>query len=249
MQMHHKLLEGLRSKDLKGFVSDVFTIDQFKSKMGEDKDIVVLGFRVNDKYPATDLMEFIEKGYPYVLDADMSSGEERDGHYQVFVELERNKHVPKQIRDLLSGISRLTDNWDWRFRYQRELTGHDFTEEAILENVPLDPQEYEQKILETKNETVQEFFDQGVTSVTVDENNKITFSKSYSGDLSMDLLALGEYETIKEGLQGGIQLDESSRSQVVFLEKYLGNYEIHKVADKFLIRNGNKAAVLQFNKG
>lgn len=247
--MQRQLFEGLRSKDLKGFVSNIFTIDQYKSKMGEDKDVVVLGFRVNDKFPATDLMEFIEKGYPYVLDADMSSGEERDGHYQVFVELERNKNVPGQIRDLLGGVSRLTDNWDWRFRYQQDLYGHDFTEDAVLEHVPLNPEEYEKKILETKNETVEEFFDQGVTDIQVDEDNNLTISKPYSGSLDMKLLALGDYETVKESLQGGIQLDESSRSQVVFLEKYLGNYEIHKINDKFLIRNGARAAVVQFNKG
>jgi len=53
--------------------------------MGEDRDIVVLGFHVRDKNPAADLMEFIERGYTYILDADMSTGEESDGQYQVFV--------------------------------------------------------------------------------------------------------------------------------------------------------------------
>jgi hypothetical protein len=35
-----------------------------------------------------DLVEFIEKGYKFILDADMSAGEENDGQYQVFVEME-----------------------------------------------------------------------------------------------------------------------------------------------------------------
>lgn len=62
--------------------------------MGKDEDVVVISFKVKDKFPAIDLMEFIEKGYTFVLDADMSSGEERDGTYSVFVELERSKDVP-----------------------------------------------------------------------------------------------------------------------------------------------------------
>ena len=70
-----KLFEGLRAGDLKDMVSNRVTIDQYKSKMGEDKSIVVLAFKVKDKFPAIDLMEFIEKGYNFVLDADMSSGE------------------------------------------------------------------------------------------------------------------------------------------------------------------------------
>lgn len=245
--MHHqsKLFEGLRSKDLKGFVSEIFTVDQYKSKMGEDKDVVVIGFKVNDKYPATDLMEFIEKGYPYVLDADISSGEERDGHYQVFVEFERNKKFPQQLKNLLSGVSQLTDNWEWRFRYYKDFESHTFTEDSVTKNVPLTKEDYERKMLEIKNKSVSEFFDQGTTDIVIDENNTMLVSKPYSGDISMDLLAMGEYETIKESLQGPIQLDEASQSQVAYLNKYLGNYEIHKIDNKFLIKNGDRGAVVK----
>ena len=240
-----RLFEGLKPKDLKGFVSDTFTIDQYKSKMGEDKDVVVLGFKVNDKFPATDLMEFIEKGYPFVLDSDISSGEERDGHYQVFVEIERTKDLSKKLKDLLSGVSNLTDNWNWRFRYYKDFQGHDFTEEAIMEHVPLDDAAYQQKMLEIKNESVAEFFDKGTTEVAIDEDNTMHVSKTYSGDVDMELLAMGDYETIKESLQGHIQLDEASQSQVNFLGKYLGDYEIYKIDNKFLIRNGNRAAIVK----
>lgn len=245
MHRQSKLFEGLKSKDLKGFVSEIFTVDQYKSKMGEDKDVVVIGFKVNDKYPATDLMEFIEKGYPYVLDADISSGEERDGHYQVFVELERNKKLPFQLKNLLNGVSQLTDNWEWRFRYYKDFESHNFTEDSIKHNVPLTKEDYERKMLEIKNSSVNEFFDQGSTEVVIDENNTMFVSKPYSGEVSMDLLALGEYETIKESLQGPIQLDEASQSQVAFLNKYLGNYEIHKIDNKFLIRNGDQGVVVK----
>src|SRR4051812_17266068 len=102
-----KLTESLRAGDLDDLVSDVFTVDQYKSKMGEDKDIVVLGFHVREKFPATDLMEFIEKGYSFILDADMSPGEENDGKYQVFVEMERTTSLPKQLKELLSGVGQL----------------------------------------------------------------------------------------------------------------------------------------------
>jgi hypothetical protein len=96
-----QLCEGLRANDLKGFVREVFTLDQYRSKMGEDQDVIVVGFTVNEKEPAADLMEFIEKGYPFVLDADVSSGEERDGKYQVFVEIERNKQFPSNKQNVM----------------------------------------------------------------------------------------------------------------------------------------------------
>ena len=241
----HRLFEGLRAKDLKGFVETTFTIDQFTSKMGEDQDVIVLGFSVNDKLPAIDLMEFIEKGYPFVLDADMSSGEERDGKYKVFVEIKRTKHLPTEIRDLIGGIGKLIDSTDWRFRYHKDMKSSEFTEQAILENVPLTQQEYETKMLEVKTQTVKEFFDKTPFEyIQVDENNNITIAKPYSGQINMELLAMGDYKEIKESLQGAIQLDEASQSQVNFLEKYLGPYEIHKINGKFLVINGNNAMVL-----
>ena len=154
----HRLFEGLRSKDLKGFVETTFTIDQFTSKMGEDHDVIVLGFKVNDKMPAVDLMEFIEKGYSFVLDADMSSGEERDGKYQVFVEIKRSKHLPSEIRELLGGIGRLVDSTDWRFKYHKDMKSAEFSEQAIMEQVPLTQEAYKTKMLEAKTKTISEFF-------------------------------------------------------------------------------------------
>ena len=145
-----KLFEGLRSKDLKDQVDHIFTIDQYRSKMGEDRDIVVVGFRVVDKYPAIDLMEFIEKGYTFILDADMSTGEERDGKYQVFVEFERTKRFSNQLKDILEGVSQLCDCYDWKFRYHKTIESLPFSVEAINENVPMTPQEYESKLLEFK---------------------------------------------------------------------------------------------------
>jgi hypothetical protein len=241
----HRLLEGLRAKDLAGFVEPTFTIDQYTSKMGEDQNVIVLGFRVNDKNPATDLMEFIEKGYPFVLDADMSSGEERDGKYQVFVEIERSKRLPEQIKELLGGISRLVDNKDWRFRYHKNFKSAEFSEQAILENVPLTKEDYKAKMLEVKNDTVREFFNRTpVDLIQIDEENTITIAKPYSGYINMELMAMGDYDEIKDSLLGAIQLDEASQSQVTFLEKYLGPYEIHKINNKFLIINGTTAMIV-----
>ena len=246
---HHRLFEGLRSKDLKGFVETTFTIDQFTSKMGEDHDVIVLGFKVNDKMPAVDLMEFIEKGYSFVLDADMSSGEERDGKYQVFVEIKRSKHLPSEIRELLGGIGRLVDSTDWRFKYHKDMKSAEFSEQAIMEQVPLTQEAYKIKMLEAKTKTVSEFFNRTpIDQIQVDESNNITIAKPYSGSLNMELLAMGSWDEITESIQGGIQLDETSQSQVTFLEKYLGPYEIHKINGKFLIRNGDDAIIVAKEK-
>ena len=240
-----QLNEGLVASDLKGFVHETFTVDQYSSKMGDDKDVVVVSFKVNDKAPATDLMEFIEKGYTFVLDADISSGEEKDGKYQVFVEIERSKHLPTQLKDLLSGVSRLTDNYNWRFRYYKDIQGHDFNEQTIAENVPLDEEGYNSRMLSIKSGAVQEFFNQGAATVTLEDESTLLATKPYAGPITMELLAFGDYEEVKESIKGGLQLDESSQSQVAWLEKYLGNYDINKINNMFLIRNGKQGMIVK----
>ena len=240
------LNEGLLRYDLKDMVSEIFTVDKFKSKMGEDKDIVVLAFKVKEKHPAIDLMEFVEKGFKFILDADISTGEEHDGQYQVFVELERTPNLPDHINSLLYGISQLTDSYNWKFRYQKSVGLIPFSREKIIEHVPITAQDYDRKILEIKNKKVNDFFNQGsLNEVVVSEDNSMTFKKPFFGDLHMKLVSMGRYDDVKNSLQGALSLDETSQSQVYFLQKYLGNYEIYKIQDKFLIRNGHYAMVTE----
>ncbi len=59
--------EGLKAGDLEGVVSNRFSVDQFKSKMGDDKNIMVLAFSVDGQAPAKDLERFAEAGYKEVL--------------------------------------------------------------------------------------------------------------------------------------------------------------------------------------
>ena len=85
------LNEDLRPADLRYLVDNVFEVDSYSSKMGNDQDISVISFNVKSKDAAEDLESFIEKGYKFVLDADVSPGEVKEGKYKVFVEVELKK--------------------------------------------------------------------------------------------------------------------------------------------------------------
>ena len=239
-----KLVEGLRKDDLKDMIDHLFTIDQYQSKMGDDKNTLVLRFRAASKEPAIDLMEFIEKGYSFVLDADTSSGEEKDGSYSVFVELERTEHAPEEIKDLLSGIGQLCGCTLWKFRWYRDTEGHKFDVKTAQQVIPLTPEAYETRVGSSEAEEISEFFDQGAIDDITLENNIVTFRKPFAEALSAKVIAIGDYNVLKNALRGGLQLDESSRSQVTYLNKYLGNYDINKIENHFLIRNGDRAIIL-----
>jgi len=106
--------ENLMANDLKNLVKKVFEIDSYKSKIDDDQDVVVLSFTVDHEDAAKDLENFIEMGYDFVLDADVSPGETEDGTYKVFIELQRDRHVAENIYTLLDGIERLTNIPDMR---------------------------------------------------------------------------------------------------------------------------------------
>jgi len=144
---HQQFNEGMEQGDLKRLVHAEMHIDEYKSKLGRDKDVVVLSFKVGGKEPAQDLVSFCEKGYPWIIDADTSSGEMEDGDYLVFVELERTKDLPAQIIELLDDMVNLTEQRmsEWRIRYRSETTDNPATEEAISGLVPLTPEAYEQR--------------------------------------------------------------------------------------------------------
>ena len=80
--MHHNNInEGLEQNDLKRLILPELHIDEYKSKMGKDEDVIVLSFKVSGREPAEDLVNFIEKGYEWILDADVSAGEMDDGDF------------------------------------------------------------------------------------------------------------------------------------------------------------------------
>jgi hypothetical protein len=138
---------GLEAGNLRKLIHPELHIDEFKSKLGDDAEICVISFKVNGKEPAQDLVNFIEKGYSWVVDADVSSGEMDDGDYIVFLEIDRNRELPKNVMAMMEDIMRLTEQElsDWRVRYHSNTTDHDLTLEDLSEMVPLSPEEYDAK--------------------------------------------------------------------------------------------------------
>ena len=100
---------SIQHNDLVNLIEPVVSIDQFKSKVGDDKNIVVLAFDVKDADPAQDLSQFIETGHD-TIDVDVSPGPNKDGFYKVFVELERNSKLFDNIDKILTDVKRVDND-------------------------------------------------------------------------------------------------------------------------------------------
>jgi hypothetical protein len=178
---HHQprnLREGLEQGDLSRLVHSELHVDEYKSKMGNDEDIVVVSFKVGGKDPATDLVNFIEKSYDWVIDADTSAGEMDDGDYIVFVELGRTAKVPEQILEILHDLKLLSDNdvEGYRVRYHKGAKDHECSLDSLRSMIPGTPQEYIQRVSKDKEAMDKLKAQAGVRIDTKSPDNKYTES-------------------------------------------------------------------------
>jgi hypothetical protein len=244
--MHNQQLnEGLRSMDLKEMVHDIFEVDAFRSKMGEDQDVCVVSFKVKDRSPAKDLMEFIEKGYEFVLDADVSSGEDNNGEYSVFVEITRGPRLAEQIQQLTYGVKKLTGLDDLKFKYYKQNQVHEANTDNLKTKIPSNVNEYRQFIDRKKTEDVKSFFSKTLMDDLSLDGNVITIIKPFGSKIQLEIIKDGHTESILEGITDGYSVDQAATSEVFWLTKVLGDYTINKVGDTFVFNNGDRSMLLK----
>lgn len=110
MMMQSKPLnENIKHNELVDLILDTFSIDQYKSKIGDDSNIVVVAFKVLDSDPAQDLSQFLETGHEDALDVDVSPGPDEEGNYTVFIEFDRNSRLYDAITRVLADVQRVNN--------------------------------------------------------------------------------------------------------------------------------------------
>lgn len=136
------LNEGFDYHDLVNQVIPELTVDEYAAKMGSDDDVVTLAFIVRGKQVGEDLTDWLEKGYDFVLDAQVSDGELSPGKYLVFVEMNRRSTVPEKICTLIEDLETLTDLplKDWTIKVNDE--SYDCDAEQLKQVIVLSPHEY-----------------------------------------------------------------------------------------------------------
>ncbi len=136
------LCEALEYKDMEGQIKPTLHVDEFASKMGDDDDIIVASFFVRNQQAAKDLMNWFEKGYDWVMDADVSPGEIAPGRYLVYLEMRRRTSAGERLADAIQDLETLTElrPEDWVMHYGDETVP--FTRDNFDRLVPLSPKEY-----------------------------------------------------------------------------------------------------------
>lgn len=237
--------ESLKAKDLRNLVDDIFEIDNYRSKVGDDRDTVVLTFTVFEQAPAKDLENFIEMGYEFVLDSESTKGELDDGNFRVFVELERNRHVPEQIVEMLDGISKLTGIDDFKFRYHKEFKSQDATLEKLTSKIPMDGDAYDVSIQTEGLNNFSKFFSSSYVDDIKLLSETITLKRIHKDPITLKIVDFGSKQEMHEQTKGPIMLEGNGMAETIYLTKYIGNYNINKVGSKFILEKEGYALILE----
>jgi hypothetical protein len=235
---------GLREGDLHDMMVDIFEIDSFASKMGDDKDIITVSFSLKEKAPADDLMNFLEKGYAFILDADVTPGEQHDGTYKVFVEIERNKDAHQNILEIIDGVKKLSGLNEFKFRYYKNFRSRVADEANLAEMVPTKAEDYGLKVNESNLDNYKNFFNRSYLDSVEMVNETLVISKKYADPLHFEVVEFGEAESTINNITETIDI-MNGYPEVLFLTKYIGPYNINKYGNKLVFENGNKALVLK----
>lgn len=234
---------GLKANDLKHMLEDIFEIDSYASKMGDDKNIVTLSFSLKDSSAAQDLTNFLEKGYDFILDADATPGEQSDGTYKVFVELERNRNTPEQIFEIMDGVRKLSGDQDYKFRYYKSFRSHPLSMETLQEMVPTDPDQYGINRQENQLNNYKEFFNRGYLESVEMADDILKIKKKYADPISFKFVDFNRKESVIKNVTENFNVD--SYPEILFLTKYLGDYYISKYGEDLLLENNDKILVVR----
>lgn len=238
------LNEGLKAGDLEGVVSKRFSVDQYKSKMGDDRNIMVLAFVVDSLAPAKDLERFAETGYKEVLDADATPGTMADGKHRVFIEFARQEGVDKHVHKFLEDLKKLTNIETFEFTYHKRTVPFEASAKNLADVLPLTPIAYTQKINSLKLGEVKDFFDKFNMMEFKLDNNIIEVTKQGADKLKFQLHAFGETKMVMNETKA-FKIDESAMSECMWLTKYFGPYNITKTyEDKFIFSKGGESALI-----
>ena len=146
------LNDGLDYHDLEGQMLPIVSVDEYAAHMGKDSEIVTLAFTVNSEAAGNDLVDWFERGYDWVLDAQVSEGEVKPGKYLVFVEMNRRTSVPKRIVELLDDLETLTalPVKDWTVIVDSE--EYEADEDILKQVITISPHDYRETVEKDEEE-------------------------------------------------------------------------------------------------
>ena len=229
---------SLKHKDLHGTILPTVSIDEFEPKAGEDTEVIVVAFYLLDQDPADDLNTFIQRGVIDSLAVEVSPNTDDDGHYLVFVEMERDDTFPNKFQALLKDIENVAGEMDWKVKtYLSDDQEFAFNDPEIYKFIILNPEEYISKdefMKESIEDKVKSFLQDAHIMYCNFEGNKVTLGRG-NRSIVAEVVDIGDYDTVigRNFLAESAFRLTNTPIEATVLTGMLGVYDVMPI-DKFL---------------
>jgi hypothetical protein len=232
----------LQAGDLTDLVDSTLQIDSYRSKMGDDADVVVLSFDVKDKTAAMDLVSFIEKGYRVVLDADFATVEDEKYDFKVYIELDRDETVIDNVLEILDGVGKLSGIAEFHFQYYKSFKPYKVNLKTLKKHVPVSKEKYNEIVTESNMNNFKNFFNKSYLEEVTLVDDVLTLKKIWADPISFKVLEFADREELMNSLTESFNFNDFA--EIIFLCKYIGDYNITKYGNKLVFENNGKSLLL-----
>ena len=235
-------MKSINHLEMQNYISEKISIDSFAAKLGKDEDVSVLKFQSNNKTVAEDLVNYIETGCNFILDADMSPAKNEQGLYNIFVEIERNEDLPKKIIEVIRDIEQVSGMLPWQFSFYKNENFYQLTDDNLNTIVPTSPSQYTLLTDDTIEEDIKQFFESASIVTKRVKGKKLILKKAFT---SHEMII----ESFNRDVKGTYKIDRESSEQASYLSHWLGStYSVVKVDDLFKITKGTKSIVARLKE-
>lgn len=241
---------SLKNGDLAGTILPDVSIDEFEPKAGDDKDVIVVAFFLNDQNPADDLNTFIQRGFIDTLDVEVSPNTDEEGRYLVFVEMSRDDTFPNKFQALLKDIKNLTGDMNWEVKtYLANGRVFQANDPDLYNFIILQPEEYVSKDefkMKDMKESINQFFRESLISGLTLDGNIVTLTQN-SRKIVAEVIDVGDYDTVI----GRNFLNESAFGvgrnpyEGKILQSMLGNCQVLPIGKYLCVNKDDRVMLLK----
>ena len=111
--------------------------------------------------------------------------------------------------------------------------------------VPATSKDYSGFMEKMRTEGVRSFFNKTLMDDLTLDGDIITIHKPFNKTVQLRMIKEGDTEAILEGSTDPILMDDEAMSEIFWLTKVLGNYNINKMGDSFIFDNNGQSMLLQ----
>jgi hypothetical protein len=119
----------------------------------------------------------------------------------------------------------------------------DVDEKNLAEMIPLDPKNYGIKVTESNLENYKNFFNRSFVESVDMIDDILTIKRPWADPIKFRFIEFGDaVETVNNITES---FNPNAYPELIFLTKYIGDYNITKYGNKITLENKNKVVVLE----